>query len=134
MIIGSFEPWTHAMFKNSVVVFYRNGMQLNTHQGFSIAGLFSVLFGVRALLRGTLRLAERRVPRMVEASPALDGLAGVAVGLYGLGELAWYVGQMTPRTWWIVGAGPGIWLVLMGGVAGLVAETFLRTHRLRQLT
>lgn len=134
LVIGSFSPWTQDSGVTVHVTFYRNGLQLGTNQGFSVAGLFSIVFGVCAILSGTMRLAERHLPSWLDVSPIADGAVGVAVGLYGLAEATWWKHQLlvpvgrfaTGQAIFSATAGYGIWLVVVGGWFVLVSGIFSR--------
>jgi len=81
MVIGSLSPWTHSSIVNSGYTLYRNGMQLGSNQGFSVAGLFTVVFGALVALSAAMRLAGRRLPRARRrATPMVAGVVGIAVG------------------------------------------------------
>lgn len=134
LVVGSISPWTQDSLVTIPVTFYRNGLQLGTNQGFSVAGVISMVFGAVAMLTGAMRLAERHLPSFLDVSPILDGIAGVAVGLYGLGEATWYKHQLlvppgrfpSARAIFNATAGYGIRLVVVGGWFVLVAGNFSR--------
>src|SRR5271155_4508006 len=75
LVVGSFSPWMHGSVAE--YTYYRNGMQLGFDQGFSIAGLLTVIFGTLATLSGAMHLARRPLPRIVAPSLVVDGLIGV---------------------------------------------------------
>jgi hypothetical protein len=123
MVIGSFEPWTYGSIANFTIS--RNGMQLSFNDQFSAAGLLTVIFGAFVTLSGAMLLARRSIPRITDPLLLMSGLIGVGIGLYGLGEAKWYVGQMLAKSTLtgIIGAstGYGIWLIVLGGTSVLVA-------------
>jgi hypothetical protein len=141
LVVGSFSPWTQASSVTLPLTFYRSGLQLGSNQGFSIAGVISIAFGVFAIVSGATRLAERHLPSFLDVSPLADGLVGVAVGLYGLAEATWYKHQiMVPpgrfpgaKAIFNATAGYGIWLVVAGGwfvfVSGIFSRPLGRTLR-----
>jgi hypothetical protein len=134
LVVGSFSPWTQASSVTLPLTFYRSGLQLGSNQGFSLAGLISIVFGALAIVSGATRLAERRLPRFLDVSPLADGLVGVAIGLYGLAEATWYKHQIMVPPGRFAGAQPifdatagyGIWLVVAGGWLALVSGIFSR--------
>jgi hypothetical protein len=134
LVVGSFSPWTQDSFVSFPVTFYRDGFHLGTNQGFSIAGLFSVVVGACAILSGAMQLAERRLPSWLDVSPIVDGVVGVAVGLYGLAEATWYKHQLlvppgqfaSAKAIFNATAGYGIWLVVVGAWFVLVSGIFSR--------
>jgi hypothetical protein len=141
LFIGSISPWTQDSLVTIPVTFYRDGVQLGTNQGFSIAGAISIAVGVVAILSGSLRLAERELPRWLDSAPIAAGVVGVAVGLYGLAEATWYKHQLlvppgrfaSARPIFNATAGYGIWLVVIGGwlvlFSGIFSMPTTRTSR-----
>lgn len=63
MVIGSFLPSTHASI--GAIALNRNGMQLDNHEGFSVDGLVTLVFGVLAALIGITRLTHTAFPRWI---------------------------------------------------------------------
>jgi hypothetical protein len=132
LVIGSIAPWTQSSFVTIPVTFYRNGLQLGTHNGFSVAGVFSIAVGASAIVSGATRLAEKPLPRFLDVPPLADGVVGLAVGLYGLAEATWYKSQLlvppgrfpSAEAIFNATAGYGIWLVVVGGWLALVAGIF----------
>jgi hypothetical protein len=134
LVVGSFSPWTQASSVSLPLTFYRSGLQLGSNQGFSIAGVISIVLGALAIASGATRLAEKRLPSFLDLSPLVDGVAGVAVGLYGLAEATWYKHQIMVPPGRFPGAQPifnatagyGIWLVVVGGWFVLLSGIFSR--------
>jgi hypothetical protein len=134
LVVGSFSPWTQASSVTLPLTFYRSGFQLGSNQGFSVAGLISIVFGAVAIVSGATRLAEKHLPSFLDLSPLVDGVAGVAVGLYGLAEATWYKHQIMVPPGRFAGAQPifnatagyGIWLVVAGGWFVLLSGIFSR--------
>jgi hypothetical protein len=134
LVVGSFSPWTQASSVTLPLTFYRSGLELGSNQGFSVAGLISIIFGALAIMSGATRLAEKRLPSSLDLSPLVGGVAGVAVGLYGLAEATWYKNQIMVPPGRFAGARPifnatagyGIWLVVVGGWFVLVSGIFSR--------
>jgi hypothetical protein len=134
LVVGSFSPWTQGSSVTLPLTFYRSGLQLGSNQGFSVAGLISIIFGVFAIVSGATRLAERHLPSFLDVSPLADGLVGIAVGLYGLAEATWYKHQLMVPPGRFAGAkaifnataGYGIWLVIFGAWFVLVSGIFSR--------
>jgi hypothetical protein len=132
MLDGSFSPWTHGSVVGSPAILYRNGWQLGLNQGFSAAGLIAAVVGVLAAIGGATRLARKPLPRLLKWSPILLGLVGVLIGLYGLGSAARYArsaAQSYPGLF-AGGVSYGVWLVVGGGTAVVLAGILSRgTHR-----
>ncbi|MCU1495650.1 MAG: hypothetical protein JWO62_3414 [Acidimicrobiaceae bacterium] len=134
MLIGSLEPWTYGGVYSGGLVTHSNGFQLGSNNGFSPAGLAPVILGGVAALNGSLRLADRVVPRVLDIPLGITGIVGVGVGLYGLAEARWYTHQMIaayPKIFY-AGASYGSWLVCYGGLAilAIAAIAFDRPRRL----
>jgi hypothetical protein len=81
-----------------------------------------MIFGLASMLRGATGLAGKRLPRALSLPPILDGLIGIAVGLFGLGNAARYTHAMTVHYAYlfVAGASYGVWLVLVGGLVVFV--------------
>jgi hypothetical protein len=132
LVLGSIAPWTQSSLVTVPVTLYRNGLQLGTKNGFSVAGLLSIVFGALAIVSGATRLAEKPLPRFLDVPALVDGLVGVAVGLYGLAEATWYKHELLVPPGRFAGAeaifnataGYGIWLVVVGGWLTLVSGIF----------
>jgi hypothetical protein len=132
LVLGSIAPWTQSAGVTVPLTLYRNGLQLGTDNGFSVAGLFSIVFGAFAIVSGATRLAEKRLPKFLDVPSLVDGLVGAAVGLYGLAEATWYKHQLlvppgrfaSAEAIFNATAGYGIWLVVVGGWLVLVTGIF----------
>ncbi len=75
--ISGFLPWFTASILGGTIS--RNGMQLGQGDSFSIDGLIVILLGAATLLIGISRLSGFPVPRWIQRSPIVTGLAGALV-------------------------------------------------------
>ena len=139
MIVGSFLPWMTATITTfSTSAFFgptidtetitRNGWQLGADKGFSIDGLLILIFGVITLLIGLTRLADSPMPRYVQRSSIVTGLAATGIMIWATVQVQDFVASRELGIDANVGPGPavvfvGCFFAVIGGLILLSAAT-----------
>jgi hypothetical protein len=126
MAIGSFLPWFTAHL--GVLTINRNAYQLGNNYGFSIDGVIVLGLGVVTIAIGISRLTRSEMPRWIQRSCIISGLA---CGLFALSDISG-ITDLAHRvengsSLITAGVGYGLPITVVGAGIAVVAGFVLRT-------
>jgi hypothetical protein len=122
--IGSLLPWIAVA---SVVSISRNAFQLGANESLTVDGPICILLGIVTLIIGITRLTGSTMPRFIQRSSIITGIAvGVLLILdwSGLHDL---VNQINGTNGAIASIGYGYWVSGVGALVAIVGGLVLRT-------
>lgn len=125
--IGSLLPWVH--FTTGLVSIDRNGWQLGAHDGFSVSGPVVMLLGVVTVVIGIGKLTQSSIPRYMQSSPIVTGIAIAYFPLKDLSSIHNLIRSVQSQDSYALGSvGVGLWLTVAGGAVAIVSGLILRSE------
>lgn len=127
MAIGAFLPWFTAHI--GFATLNRNAFQLGNNYGFSIDGVLLLAFGAIAIAIGISRFTRSQMPRWIQRSPIVLGLAAGLVlvnRVPSINDLAHNVEGASSLL--SAGIGYGVWVTGVGAALAVAAGFALRSQ------
>jgi hypothetical protein len=125
MAIAAFLPWFTAHV--GLVTINRNGFQLGNNYGFSIDGVLLLGFGAIAIAIGISRLTKSQMPRWIQRSTIVVGLAAGVVILLEVPSINNLAHRVESASSFVsAGIGYGLWVAGAGAALAVVAGFVLR--------
>ena len=107
----------------------RNGFQLGADASFSVDGLIAVVLGVVTIVIGIARLTGTAMPRFLQRSSIVTGIALVILGASDVASVSNMVQNVKSQSSAVIASvGFGLYIVIFGGVVAIVAGLILRQH------
>lgn len=125
--IAAFLPWGTA--RTALISINRNAFQLGDQNGFSIDGVILLVLGIVTVLIGISVLGAFSMPRFLQRSAILSGLAITAIALLDISSLKDWADTVNATPYASASIGFGLYAAAIGGVAAAIGGVVLRSDR-----